>query len=322
MKHFILVSFIMMVSILLGITDSSWAQIMAHHLPGSWGLQSGSQHPEGLVVAPLYMNYGSDKIMDADGNELPNLSGGKRDIGVNALGLFAWWVSKYEILGAHYGVQASVPFADNQIEFASFNFKSGLGLADIYLQPVNLGWHLKQADFLATYGVYMPTGSYTAGATDNNGLGMWTHEFGAGTTLFFDAQKQWHFATTAYFELNGKKQDTEIDVGNTLTLEGGLGRSFFKGALSVGAAYYANWKVSVDKIGLNKEIPNLPSQITLEDKHQVYGLGPEVTLPVVIKGKLISLINARYFWELGAKSTLEGQRLVLFVIFPFFTNGG
>lgn len=309
-------------TILVGIASPVQAQIMAHHLAGSWGLQSGSQQPEGLVVAPLYIHYGSDKIMDADGNELKNLSGQKRDVGINAFGLFGWWVSKYKILGAHYGVQANIPFADNQIEFASFHFKSGLGLADVYLQPVNLGWHLKQADFLATYGVYIPTGSYTAGATDNHGLGMWTYEFGAGTTLFFDAQKQWHFAATGYFELNGKKQDSEIDVGNTLTLEGGLGRSFFKGALSVGAVYYANWKVSNYKIGLNKDIPNLPSQITLQDKHQVYGLGPEVTLPVVIKGKLISLINARYFWELGAKSTLEGQRLVLFVIFPFLTNGG
>jgi len=316
MRQCIIISF-MAVCILLILTSSSPAQIAGHHLAGSWGLQSGTQHPEGFMVAPIYIHYGSDKIMDADGNELPNLSGEKRDVSIDAFGLFAWWVSKYKILGANYGALANIPFGNNQFEFASFDLESGYGFSDIYLQPVNLGWHLKQADFMASYGIYFPTGSYEAGATDNNGMGMWTHEFGAGATVFFDAQKRWHFATSGYFELNGKKKDTDIDVGNILTLEGGLGRSFYKGALQVGAIYYANLKVSNDKIGLNAPVPNLPSEVTL-DKHQVYGVGPEVILPVVIKGKLISLVDARYFWEMGAKNTLEGQRLVLFVIFPFF----
>lgn len=321
MKHCIFTLFAA-ACMLVAITGPTPAQITGHHLPGSWGLQSGTQHPEGFLVAPVYIHYGSDKIMDGDGNELKNITGEKRDVGIDVLTLFGWWVSKFKILGANYGALVNIALGNNQVEFASFDFESGFGLADIYLQPVNLGWHLKQADFVASYGVYFPTGSYEAGATDNNGLGMWSHEFGAGTTLFFDPQKQWHFAASGYFELNGKKKDTEINVGNTLTVEGGLGRSFLKGALSVGAAYYGNWKVSNDKIGLNTQIPNLPGEVTLEDKHRVYGLGPEVTLPIVIKGKLISLVNARYFWEMGTKSTLEGQRLLVFVIFPFFKNGG
>lgn len=260
--------------------------------------------------------------MDADGNELKNLTGEKREIGVDAGGLLTWWVSKYKILGANYGAMANIPFADNQIEFASFNFESGFGMADIYVQPVNLGWHLEQADFLASYGFYIPTGNYEAGAQDNNGMGMWTHEFGAGTTLYFDDEKRWHFAATGYFELNGTKKDSDIDVGNTLTLEGGLGRSFFEGALSVGVAYYANWKLSKDQIGLNTDIPNLPEEITLEDKHRVYAVGPDVTVPIAVKGRLISLITARYQWELDARNTLEGERLTMFVIFPFFAGGG
>ncbi len=320
MKHYCTFAWLAIASILMGMPGPGRAQIAGHHLPGSWGLQSGSQFAEGLAIGPLYLHYGSDKIMDGDGNELPNLTGEKRDVRSDAFGLFAWWVSQYKILGANYGIQAIIPFVGNQIEFASFEFETGFGLADIFLQPVNLGWHLKQADFLATYGFYIPAGSYEAGAEDNHGLGMWTHEFGAGSTLFFDAQKRWHFAAAGYFELNGTKKDTEIDVGNTLTVEGGLGRSFLEGALSVGVAYYANWKLSPDKIGLNTDIPNLPSEVTLEDKHRVYALGPEVTLPVAIKGRLISLITARYQWELDARSTLEGERLTMFVIFPFFAG--
>ena len=33
------------------------------------------------------------------------------------------------------------------------------------------------------------------------------------------------------------------------------------------------------------------------DKHQVYGIGPEITLPLASKKKLYGFLNLRYFWE-------------------------
>jgi hypothetical protein len=68
---------------------------------------------------------------------------------------------------------------------------------------------------------------------------MWSFEFFAGTTIYIDEAKSWHFATTAFYETHTEKKDTDIRVGDILTLEGGLGKSFMYGALSVGAAYYA-----------------------------------------------------------------------------------
>ncbi|MBN2034526.1 MAG: transporter [Deltaproteobacteria bacterium] len=320
MKHFLFT--VCGIATILGMTEPVHAQIMGHHISGTCGLLSGSQNRKGFILAPLYTHYSADKFMDGDGNELPNPSGQKRDVSINGFGLFFCWVSNYKILGANYGLLANIPIGNVQVEFASFNFETGFGLADSYLQPVNLGWHLKQVDFIASYGVYFPIGRYKAGAKNNNGMGMWTHEFGAGTTLFFDAQKRWHFATSGYFEMNGKKQDSGINVGNTLTLEGGVGRSFYMGALVVGVVYYANWKMSNDKISLNSPFSNLPTEDLLKVKHRVYGMGPEVNLPVVIKGKLISLLKARYYWELGTRSTLEGQRLEFFIIFPFLATQG
>ena len=41
-----------------------------------------------------------------------------------------------------------------------------------------------RADFIAGYGFYAPTGRYEAGADDNIGLGMWSHEIQGGTTLY------------------------------------------------------------------------------------------------------------------------------------------
>jgi hypothetical protein len=85
-----------------------------------------------------------------------------------------------------------------------------------------------------------------------------------------------------------------------------------EGAVSVGAAYYAQWKLSDDDLGLGIELPGGRRV----GKHRVYGLGPEITIPIATKKKLYGFINARYFWEFGARSTLEGKSLVLTATFP------
>jgi len=51
-------------------------------------------------------------------------------------------------------------------------------------------------------------------------------------------------------------------------------------------------------------------------KHRVFGIGPEVTVPIATGSKLIAVLNARYFWEAGARTTLEGQNLVITATFP------
>ena len=187
------------------------------------------------------------------------------------------------------------------------------GFTDLYLQPINLGWHTKRADFTAGLGVFAPTGSYEPGAEDNLGLGMWSLELFGGATVFFDKKKSWHFATTAYYEIHSEKKDTDIKVGDILTLEGGLGKSFMQGALTVGAAYYAQWKTTYDDLGQDLEqllgVDELPRQ-------KVFGVGPELTIPIATKKKLIGFLTARYFWETGARSTLEGQTFVFQATFP------
>jgi hypothetical protein len=51
-------------------------------------------------------------------------------------------------------------------------------------------------------------------------------------------------------------------------------------------------------------------------KHRVYGFGPDVTLPLATKSKLISLVNVRHFWETGAQLETQGQSLVVTATFP------
>jgi hypothetical protein len=167
---------------------------------------------------------------------------------------------------------------NNALEFppTGVDTRTSTGLADLYVQPVNLGWTTPRADFIAGLGLFAPTGEYEAGGDSNRGLGMWSYELFAGTTLYFDEARTWHFAATAFYETHGKKDGTDIRVGDILTLEGGLGKSFMQGAASAGIAYYGQWKISDDDFGA--ELPTLPNRRL--GKNRVYGIGPELMIPL------------------------------------------
>jgi hypothetical protein len=291
------------------------AQYAGHNTKGDFGLQSGSQAPPGVyVVAPMYYRYDGDSVKNRNGDNVRLDPEGRGSLDVNAYVLGLVWVSEFKILGGNYSFQIFPAFTDNTLEVPILDLDESVdtGFTDLYFQPVNLGWHRDRADFIAGLGVFAPTGKYEAGGSDNLGLGMWSFELFAGTTVYLDQAKSWHFATTAFFETHTEKEDTDIKVGNLLTLEGGLGKSFMEGAVNVGAAYYAQWKLSGDDLGLGIELPGGRGLA----KHRVYGIGPELTIPIATKKKLYGFINARYLWEFGARSTLEGNALVLTATFP------
>jgi hypothetical protein len=132
----------------------------------------------------------------------------------------------------------------------------------------------------------------------------------------FDEKRTFSLATTAYWEFHGDKKDTDVKVGQILTLQGGVGKSFLGGGLIIGAAYYAQWKLTEDHL-FEFELPGgEPIDVNIPGKHKVFGVGPDVTLPVASKSKLFALVNIRYLWEAGAALKTEGQTLVIAATFP------
>lgn len=285
------------------------AQLNGHNSLGDFGVLSGSQPAPGFYASGFYYRYHTDTIRDRNGGVVgPVIPDERSEITLQALAPIAWYVSELKVLGANYGAMAVVPIANTALAAPIFGLEqeTGVGLADLYVQPVNLGWHRERADFTAGLGIFAPTGRYEVDAEDNTGLGMWSFELYGGGTFFFDAAKSWHLATIAFYETHTKKKDSDIKVGDILSLEGGLGKSFREGVFVVGAAYYAQWKLSSDELG---------SDLPL-GKHSVFGLGPEVTLPIATKNKFIASINIRYIWEFGARTKTEGQSLIVTATFP------
>lgn len=294
------------------------AQLNGTHPVGDFGVQSGTQPQPGFYASLFYYRYDTDTIKGADGNTIrlaPEVPG---SIDIGAVAPILWYVSKAKVLGANYGIMAVLPWANGSLEAPAFGLGRTIdtGFADLMIRPLDLGWRTERADVSAGFQFYAPTGRYERGGSQNVGKGMWAYEPFVGTTLYFDEERTASFATTAFWEFHSDKEDTDVKVGQLLTLEGGVGKSFLGGGLIIGGAYYAQWKLTEDQLG-SFTLPGGGSfDPRLNNKHRVFGFGPDVTLPVASRSKLFALVNVRYFWEVGAQSTTEGRTLVITATFP------
>ncbi len=261
----------------------------------------------------MYYRYSADEFHDRNGDRFSALGGGG-SIDATAWLLGALWVSEHKVFGGNYSFVVFPGVTNNALGFPPLGTdeRVSTGLADFYFQPVNLGWSTSRADFTAGIGIFAPTGEYEPGGSSNRGLGMWSNELFAGTTVYFDEARSWHFAATAFYETHGKKDGTNIRVGDILTVEGGLGKSFMEGAVNVGLAYYAQWKLTDDDFGIGLA-PVLGREL---GRHRVYGFGPELTVPLMTKKTLCGFLNLRYFWETGARTSLQGNTFVATLTFP------
>ncbi len=300
-------SVVILSSLLLAGSSSLKAQLRGDHLLGLVGLQSGTQAPAGLnaVLIPAYF-YTTDRFKNADG-----------DVSAKNLGMVSYltapafsWVIKPKILGGNLGGSVLIPFVTNKIEAGDADSRSSFNLSDIYLQPVQMGWHFKQVDVTGAFALYIPAGKYTLGDDNNSGLGMWGYEFSAGSTVFFDKKKEWNASALLSYELNSKKKDSEMRVGNVLTIEGGAGKTWYKKTkgpvpviFNAGLNYYMQFKTTGDQIPLGST-----SYFLATDKDRVFGLGAEgnVFIP-----SIRSLITLRWISELGAVNRFQGNTFLL-----------
>jgi len=276
------------------------AQLNIPVIRGDTGLQSGTQPGPGVYISGVLYFYDTHEIIDKDGRRFNRVS---IEQGIPAAALT--YVSKKKFLGGNYSATVVLPLLNVAIDTPQSTETSGLGFSDIYVQPIQLGWHRKRFDALAGYGLYMPTGRFTAGASNNHGLGMWSHEFSAGATVYLDDKKQWHAATNAYYNIQSHIKGTNRKAGNVLSLEGGVGHAFCSGLCNVGLDYYTQWKVTDDKFA--NVTPNFLG------KHRYYGIGPEINGVIPINAKTLAVFKVAYFREFGGRVATQGQSIIMSV---------
>ena len=282
-----------------------YAQMKGDHLLGDYGLAAGTQPVPSVVVAlPIY-GYNASRLVNDDGDAIDK----SPDVNAFLLGLGASVVTKFKILGANYGASLLICFTSNKIEGNTIQSSSSFAFSDMYIQPLQLGWHFKQFDVTIGYGLYMPTGRYEPGGDNNSGMGMWTNEFSVGGTWYMDKRKSFNISTIVFYETHSDKKDTDLRVGDVITLEGGLAKTFEiprKGTsipmeISVGPVYYAQFKVGDDYIPLG-------NQVFTGNKDLIYGLGLEGN---ILFPKTFTSLSFRWLGELGARNRFEGNTVLI-----------
>jgi|GEM_PF-297903 len=296
---------VLIIALLFCCISKVHGQLRGNHILGDHGLGAGTQSQPSLSFSVPFYWYDATKLINSKGeviNRFPNTT-------VFLTGINASIVTNLKILNANYGAGVLVSFMSNRIESDIMQMDIPFGLTDMYLQPVQLGWHSKRADFTAGYGVYVPTGKYKFGERDNTGLGMWGHEISGGTTWFLNQKKTFHISSMVSYEMHSQKKDTTMKTGDIFTAEGGLAKTFLKKVphaskpmeLNLGLIYYMQFKLTDDELPPGSRVYSIT-------KDHVYAAGMEGSA-IFPKGG--SSISFRWFGELGARNRFQGSTYII-----------
>ena len=129
--------------------------------------------------------------------------------------------------------------------------------------------------------------------------------------------KTWNLAAVAFYATHSPKDGTSQKVGDLVTVEGGLGRTFKQGSINAGLVYFGQWKVTGDALGLDLTLPgDSPLDLANLGRHQILGAGPELTLPLATKKTYYGSLTLRYYWDFGVESNAESQTFLLNITLP------
>jgi len=280
------------------------AQDLGHKLPGLIGLDAGRIPPPGLYLVDRVVSYEADELRDRNGNVIP-LQGLELQAFANATALS--YTTRLWRQNLFLTVTAAAPIArfsvsiPNRPEAAIDRF----GLADIYIQPLQLGWRQDRFDLVGSYAVYLPTGAFSLTGGKGVSSGQLTHQFSAGGTIYSSQSRSLFLSALASYELNLRKHTIDITRGNVFQIQGGAGVSRLDQTLELGVAGFSFWQVGDDR---GSDLP----VVLRGARDSVFGLGPEAALRV---DSIRSQLRVRYEWDMGVRSRPTGNLLVFGMTF-------
>jgi hypothetical protein len=317
MKHLLAVA---VVGAAVVTTSSAHAQLAGDLIKGQYGLSAGTQPPEGLVLSGFVYDYYSTQAVGSDGSVVPGETGSLNTLAIP--GVNVWYVSPLKILGANYGAVLSMWGTSPHAEFPRLKVdQSSYGFGDMFLKPVELGWHTTYVDVITGFALWIPTGRYTLGGSNNTGQGQWGYEFSLGATLWFDKDHHLNLSTQAFYDIYSPKKggpvgpsNTQVQTGNIFTLEGGLGYQLLDGALNIGIPYFVQWKVTEDTLppGIGAILPGIQAA-----KDWSMGLGAEANF----FWSQSDGVTLRFIQSFAGANTTNGSSYFLFYNHIFYFGG-
>lgn len=301
---------LIVLAILCG-TSPLLAQQKGQYVPGQWGLNAGVLPDPGITYEEITVNYSANQLNNSNGSAIPAITGTYSFWVVENIFMY---VPKHKFLGGYFAPYVVLPAANGSLVAdlgnpPHFSAKGGgEGYADMYVQPLNLGWHLKRADIFVGYGFTAPTGRFSAGATNNVGSGYWGNDVTSNTTVYLTKNKGTQANLATVWEIHGQKSGTNITPGQAFTVEWGLGQIIpLKKDLSTlfqfGVVGYDQWQVS-DNQGITKVFPY----------YSGHAVGVQTNFLLPEKGLSFFF---KYYSQYRALATTEGRTFVFGGVYTF-----
>jgi len=276
---------------LAALASTLQAQPTAHYVPGVEGIKGASLPPPGWYVRDYNLAYTAGAVNNAAGVSVgpPNFEAFTYANVPRVI-----WISDTQLLGGNVGVDALLPLVYQSVRAGGYD-SSTFGIGDLFAEST-LSWHVRQFDFSAALGAWMPTGDYAPNST-RAGLGYWTPMLTAGSTWYVDEEKTWALSALCRYEFNTEQRDTHVTRGEAFTLEWGASKTFKK-VIDVGAVGYYQQKVTSD---------SGPSAFVMP-QDRVAAVGPEIN---VAFPKPMLFVSFRYLYEFMAENRAQGHTFAL-----------
>jgi hypothetical protein len=272
--NFYFLKLIIAALILIILTEPAAAQVVSpvqsgHFVPCVTNIRDMSHPSPGLFVMWNNVYISSDEFIDRNGNEfntiklnqidprLPNIDV-KLDVdGFTTIPVVAW-VSHFTLLGGarympavspNYITASGTIISETSLidtTVTKIDDENVSGFSDFYVSPLGLSWGLDKFDITLSYGFYAPTGRYETGASDNVGVGFWTHQFQGYGYFYPFPDKSTALMAALTYELNSEIEDADVKPGNRFTLEWGISQ-YLSEQFELGVHGGHNWQISDDK---------------------------------------------------------------------------
>ena len=302
----------------LGSSDPAAAQEGTHYLPGAFNIQDFVAPPAPGIYGQLFAtSYRTGTFTDRNGDAVTSIQVGGQTVPVEIdLDVFAatptlYWMTPWKVLGWDLGVAAALPLQNTSVGAAlprrGIDFDdSNFGVGDLFVQPVLLGLHPGRVELMAGYFFYAPTAKYEDGASDNVGLGYWTHGLQGAAMYRGGVNRLWSVAGMFTYNFHSEKEGVDLTPGDALTAEWGISKILLGPLLEVGIAGYSQWQISDDS---GTDVTRDPD---IHDR--VHAVGPQLSW--TSQSQRVNLAF-RYLWEFGARDRFEGQLGQLTVTLTF-----
>ena len=266
------------------------------YAPGAAGpMKMAILPPPGLVIENGVLPFFSRDFVDGSGQATES------DINVVANRTMFVRTTAKKLLGARYQAAIVFPLANFAGPRPTPGNDTSVGIGDIVLQPVGLGWRLGNFHILSTYTVFTPTGRFIFGASDNRGRGTWSHMLSTGVTWQSEHQRPWHVSIQGRYEFITQIRGSDIKPGSPFHLEWAVGKKVSQ-SVDVGAVGAGSWQVT-DIQG--SDFTGDPT------KYHWFSIGPEVQWHAVQRNDWNMVMQARCYFDVSALNAAQGVFAVI-----------